>query len=210
VEIRDYFRVVRRRWLLILGTLTVIVAVAALVTVSITPQYASTARVFITTTPTDSADAYQGQLFSQQRASSYAELMGGLELSQRVINRLHLDMTAVDLSKKINASVVPNTVVLKIVVTDPSAKQAQRINSGVVAQLQAFVNQLETPPGRKAPLLKATVVDAPQLPTSAASPKPVRNLALAVVLGLLLGFGLAVVREILDPTSRRVEEEPAA
>jgi receptor protein-tyrosine kinase len=126
-----------------------------------------------------------------------------------VIDKLKLDMSAGALAAKIDAAVVPDTVVLKITVTDPSPIQAQRINDGVVEQLQAFVGELETPPGRKVPLLKATVVDSPRLPDSPVSPQPVRNIGLALVLGLLLGFGLAVLREILDLTVKRIEDVPA-
>ncbi len=57
---------------------------------------------------------------------------------------------------------MPDTVVLKITVTDPDPKQAQRINQGVVKQLQGFVAELETPPGQKVPLLKATRRRHPQ------------------------------------------------
>lgn len=209
MELRDYLRIARRRWLLILGSVIATVAVAALVTSQTTPQYASTARVFISTTPSNSTDAYQGGLFSEQRVSSYADLISGLELSQRVIDELKLDMSAGTLASKINAAVVPDTVVLKITVTDPSPIQAQRINDAVVEQLQKFVGELETPPGKEVPLLKGTVVDSPRLPGSPVSPQPVRNIGLALVLGLLLGFGLAVLREILDTTVKRIEDVPA-
>src|SRR5690606_38505826 len=45
--------------------------------------------------------------------------------------------------------------------------------------------------------------------SSPVSPQPVRNLGLAAVLGLLLGFGLAVVRELLD-TSVKSDDDIAA
>ena len=103
---------------------------------------------------------------------------------------------------------MPETVVLKITVTDPSPQEAQRINNGVVKEIQDFVGELETPPGSRVPLLKATVVDSPGLPNDPVSPQPVRNFGLATALGLLLGFGLAVLREILDVTVRRLEDVP--
>jgi receptor protein-tyrosine kinase len=209
VELRDYLSIARRRWLLIVGAVGAIVAVAAVMTSQATPMYASTARVFVSTTPSNSTDAYQGGLFSQQRVSSYADLLNGLDLSQRVIDDLGLDMSAADLSSKISASVVPDTVVLKITVTDSSRTQAQRINDGVVAQLQKFVAELETPPGQDVPLLKATVVDSPRLPGDPVSPQPVRNIGLALVLGLLLGFGLAVLREVLDNSVKGAADVPA-
>jgi capsular exopolysaccharide synthesis family protein len=209
LELREYFRIARRRWLLILGTTLVGIGVAALLTTQMSKQYASTARVFVSTTPSSSSDAYTGSLFSQQRVASYADVISGLELSQRVIDALGLKMSAPELSSKIDASVVPNTVVLKINVTDPSPAQAQRINTEVVKQLQKFVDELETPPGQHVPLLKASVVDAPRLPTSPVSPKPVLNLALGAFVGLLLGVGLAILREILDTTVKEVSAVPS-
>ncbi len=100
-------------------------------------------------------------------------------------------------------------MVLKITVTDANARQAQRINQAVVKELKDFVTELETPPGKSTPLLKGTLVDTPRLPTSPVSPNPVRNLGLALVLGLLLGFGLAVLRELLDTSVKSIEDVPA-
>src|ERR1700753_2698867 len=128
MALRDCLRIARRGGLLILGTMLVTVALAALVTTQMTKQYASTSRVFISTTASDTADTFQGSQFAQQRVASYADVVSGLELSQRVINNLGLHLSAPDLSKHIYASVVPNTVVLKITVTDPDPHQAQRIN----------------------------------------------------------------------------------
>ncbi len=209
MEFREYLRIARHRWLLITGSVIVTVAVAALVTAQATPQYASTARVFVSTTPSNSDDALQGSLFSAQRVGSYADVVKGLELSQRVIDQLSLDTTAVELSEKIETTVVPETVVIKISVTDETPSRARSINNAVVTQLQRFVAELETPPGGKIPLLKATVVDPPRLPADPISPQPLRNLGLALVLGLLVGLGLALLREILDTTVKRIDDLPA-
>ena len=209
MELRDYLHIARRRWRLILGSLIAVVGLAAVYTAQATPQYASTGRVFISTTPSNSSDAYQGGLFSEQRVTSYVDVIGGLELSQRVIDELDLSMSAETLAQKVQAEVVPESVVIKITATDASPARARQITRAVVGQLQDVVAELETPPGRNVPLLKATVVDSPRLPDSPVSPQPLRNLGLGLVLGLLLGFGLAVLREILDTTVKRVQDVPA-
>lgn len=43
-----------------------------------------------------------------------------------------------------------------------------------------------------------SVVREPQVPTSPVSPRPVRNLGIGLVLGLLVGLGLALLRDLLD------------
>ena len=207
MELRGYLDAARRRWLLILGTAGAVVALAVVAATMMTEEYTSTSRVFISTVPTDPNTAYQGGLFSEQRVNSYAELVNSPELSQRVNEELKLKGSAEDLSDRIDASVVPETVVLRIDVADSSAKQAQRINTSVVSQLQRFVQALETPPGKKVPLLKATVVGEPRVPDSPSSPKLVPLIGAALLVGLLLGYGLAVLRELLEAPARRTEDE---
>jgi capsular exopolysaccharide synthesis family protein len=51
-----------------------------------------------------------------------------------------------------------------------------------------------------------TVVSVPTVPTVPISPKPTRNLALGVVLGLLLGLGLALLRDLLDTTIKNEKD----
>lgn len=206
MELRDYLRIMRRRWLLIVSSVIVAVGVAAVVTFNMTPQYASTAGLFVSTTPSDSNEAYQGSLFSQQRITSYADLATGQELSRRVIDELGLDTTPALLAEQVDTTVVPETVNLDLTVTDPDPAAAQLLAQTFAQQLTGFVNELETPPGRANAPIKLSIVDAAPLPESPVSPQPLRNLALAAVLGLLLGLGLAVLRELLD-TSMKTQHD---
>ena len=156
MELRDYLKVVRRRWRVILVSLIVVVALASLITLRTTPQYESKARLFVSSTERSTSDAYQGGLFSIQRVSSYADLVKGEELSSRVIDSLDLQMSPSALSKKITATVVPDTVILEVSATDPDPEQAQRIGQAVAVELTKFVSELETPPGKANAPLKAT------------------------------------------------------
>jgi capsular exopolysaccharide synthesis family protein len=206
VELRDYLRIARRRWKLIIGCMMAAIAVASVVTFQTTPQYSSSARLFVSTSQSDSSQAYQGSLFSAQRVTSYADLVSGREVSSRVIDRLGLDITPSALSDKISATVVPETVILQISVTDPNPRTAQRLTQAVSEELTTFVSELETPPGKRNAPIKATVVDAASLPTAPVSPQPMRNIGLAAILGLLIGLGTAVLRELLDTTVKNHEE----
>lgn len=210
MELRDYLRILRRRWPIILLSLVATVGAAAVYTARATPLYESTAQLFISTsTSSTSSDVYQGSLASTQRVASYADLVTGKELANRVISTRGLQTDATTLSKKVKAEAVPETVLLNISVSDPSPEVAKSLTEVYANQLSELVAELETPPNGSAPLLKATVVDPASLPTSPVSPNPVRNVGLALVLGLLLGFGLAVLREVLDTsvkTATDVEE----
>ncbi|HTA13699.1 MAG TPA: polysaccharide biosynthesis tyrosine autokinase [Solirubrobacteraceae bacterium] len=57
---------------------------------------------------------------------------------------------------------------------------------------------------------EASVVDTAQVPKSASSPKPKRNALVGAILGLLLGFGLAFLVDLLDRRVKTVEAFEAA
>ena len=94
-------------------------------------------------------------------------------------------LAATDLAEKVTAEAAPETVLLGISVTDPDAQEAQRLAQAFSVQLANLVAELETPRGNANPALKATIVDSASLPRDPVSPQPLRNLALAAVLGLL-------------------------
>ena len=104
MELSDYLRILRRRWALILTCVLVAVAASAIVTMRMTPLYDSTARLFVTTPQTEGSDAYQGGLFSEQRVLSYADLITGEQIAQRVIDRLDLDANAGELSEQLTST----------------------------------------------------------------------------------------------------------
>lgn len=211
MELRDYLRVIRRRWFLIVAITALVVAAAAALTFTATRQYQSTARLFVTTQQSDTAsDSYQGSLFSAQRVTSYADLVKSRELAETVVRDLNLSESPETLSDQVTASVVPETVNLEISVTDPDPAMAQSLTQAYAQGLVDLVKKLETPEGQTRAPIKATIVDRATLPDTPVSPKPTRNLALGLVLGLLLGVGVALLRDLLDTTVKTTDDLAAA
>lgn len=203
----DYFRALRAHWTLALAALLLALAGASGLTSQITPLYAATTYMFVSTPSSDDTTAaYQGNLLSQQRVTSYAELLERERLAARVVNSLNLDTTPEALSSEISATVVPETVILQATVTDPSPGRAQAIADAVGAEFPKLVAELETPPGQDRANVSVTVIETARLPTTAVSPSWTRNLVGAGVLGLLAGLGLAILRDQLDNTVKRTED----
>jgi tyrosine-protein kinase len=207
LELRDYGRTVRRRWRILVAVLLLTVGAAAFVTWQATPQYSSSARLFVSTTDADAAQAYQNGLFATQRVASYADLVPkSRQLADTVVESLGGDADAGALQGQVSAVVVPDTVNLEITATDPDPVRARDIAQAYAEALSDLVARLETPEGQTDALIRAEIVDNAAVPGSAFSPQPVRNLGLGVLLGLLLGVGLAVVRELLDRSVRTAED----
>ena len=207
MDLRDYLRILRVRRVLISMCTLVTIGLAAAFTWTATPQYASSSRLFVSTSgASDDAQANQGGQFSLQRVKSYADLLTGQQIANRVVDELKLDESPKALAAQISASSKLDTVILTITVTDPSPERAKMLVDAVSDQFVSYVAELETPPGKDEATIKATVVDPGSEPSSPVTPRPKRNLGLGLILGLLIGVGLAVLRETLDTSVKTIKQ----
>ncbi|MGN6252677.1 MAG: polysaccharide biosynthesis tyrosine autokinase [Marmoricola sp.] len=206
MDFKDLLRLARRRWKTIASLFVLALAAAAALSLSQTPIYHSTARIFISTDVSNSTDAFYANAFGQQRVQSYAELATSGEVMRKVIERLDLDLTPQELASKITASVGTNTVIISLEVRDPNARTAQQIAQAEAEELTGYLTEVETPAGKNTTPIKATITDPATFDGTAISPRTGVNLAIAGVLGLLLGAGLAVVRDLLDTSVKTPED----
>lgn len=206
MELRDYLRAVRKRWWLVVGSVVVALGAATLIT-TLTPSKYSASVVFFVGAQTKGgvSDAYQGSLFSQQRIQSYADLLTSDRLAQAIVDHDAAGRTAAQVRESITATAVPNTVLLEATVTDRDHTRALRLSQELARQFVLLVKALETPPGSDVPAVWVEVVSGPALADRPVSPTPVRNAVLALVVGLLLGVGGAVLRETLDASVKTAQ-----
>lgn len=204
MELRDYAHVLRKRWRLIALALLLALTAGSLLTLSASPQYSSTVTFFVSTPGEDTGAAYSGGLFSQQRVRSYADIVAGSATAQAVADEVDA-LEVADVAGRISAAPIPDTVLLETTATARSPETAQQIAQGLAAVFPGVVDALERQDGGSSPV-RVSVVEQPQLASDPFSPRPVRNLALAAVLGLLLGTGAAVLRESLDTSIQGPDE----
>jgi capsular exopolysaccharide synthesis family protein len=209
VDFKELLRVAQRRWLTIVAFFLLSLIAAGVSTFVQTPQYESTSRIFISTDTTNSTDAFYASGFTSQRVKSYAQLATSRELMQRVIAKLNLDLTPAQLASKISSTVSTETVIILVTVTDPSPAVAQQIGKAESEALAQYLSELETPAGSSTPMTKATVVDPASYNAAQVSPRPLLNLVIAAMIGLLLGIAIAIVRDLLDNTVSSVEDVEA-
>lgn len=210
MNIQDFVRLLRSRWLTVCTTVAVALVAAVALTLVTTPLYQASTRLFVSTQGGESAsDIYSGTLSSQQRVLSYTKLLTGETLAQRTIDKLRLDMLAEDLLKQVKATVPPNTVLIDVAVLDPSPVRARDIADALSDEFVVMVRELETPEDGARPDARVVVEQHAKLPTKPVVPETARNLALGLALGVLIGFGLAFLRDRLDNTVKdpRVLEE---
>lgn len=214
MDLRDYWYLLRRGWMVVLVATLACLVVGVTLTVLSERTYESRAKLFVSNIEEDPTQAYRGGLFASMRVMSYADLVTSQELAQRVVEQLDLDPSEVEsVVELVEAEVLPGTVNLEITASGPSPQEAQRLAQAYADQLPLLIDELETTPGGGEALLKATVVNDATLPAQPVSPDPVRNVALALSLGLLIGAGVVVARDLVNSrvrTARHASETTGA
>ncbi len=133
----------------------------------------------------------------------------GQTLAQRTIDKLGLDLTAEELTDEIQATAKPETVLIDVAVVDRSPLRARDIADAISDEFVVMVRELETPKPGATPDARVVVEQRASVPTKPVIPKTFRNIAAGVGLGVLLGVGIAVLRDRLDNTvkTRQTVEE---
>ncbi|MDJ0398888.1 polysaccharide biosynthesis tyrosine autokinase [Rhodococcus rhodochrous] len=213
MEVHDYLRILQARWKIVAVTTVVAVLAALGASLLTTPQYEAKTRLFVSTSSGASVqEIYQGNLFSQQRVTSYTELLEGTTLAQRTLDKLGLDdLSAVQLANMVTASSTPDTVLIDTAVTDESPERARDLANALSDEFVVMARELETPEDGGPPTARVVVEQYAATPSSPVTPKTTRNVALGLAVGVLLGIALAVLRDRLDNTvkDRAVVEELA-
>jgi polysaccharide biosynthesis transport protein len=208
MNLQDYLRAVRERWLLV--TIAVLVAlIAAGATWFLRPpQYTANVTFYVSAqTAEDTQNALSGAQLSQERVSSYVELIGRTRVSQEVIDDLHLNMGADQLASEIKAARAADSVLIDVNVTDRSPQRAADVANSLGRVFSRVVDELELPrtPGAVSPVT-VRVVQPAATPTAPSSTSLPVTLALGLLAGLAIGVTGALMRNALDTSVKSPDQ----
>lgn len=210
MELRDYLRIVRRGWVLILIIALAATAIAAVYSFAKTPEYEATTKIFVSTqSATSVSDLSQGNTFTQQVVQSYTDIVTTKVILRPVIEKLGLDTTPELLAKKITASAAINTVVIEISAKDSSPKVAADITNQVAKSFIEVVRTLSPDTESGTPPVKVTIMSDASLPLVPASPNIPLNIVVGLLIGLSAAVGLAILRSLMDTRLRGIHDVAA-
>ncbi|WP_051217936.1 polysaccharide biosynthesis tyrosine autokinase [Nocardioides insulae] len=201
----EYFQILHKRWLVWASGLVLGLAAAVGISLAMPVQYTAEATSFVTVAERvdeGQGEIFQGSQFAVQRVKSYAPLATSHRVLDPVTEELGLDLDHADFADAVEVSSPPETVLLKVQVTDPDPEQAARMADAVSERLGEVIEELETAAGSTVPNVGVSLAQPAEVPTSPSSPRVLLNLLLGGALGLALGLVAAVLRHHLD---RRVK-----
>jgi polysaccharide biosynthesis transport protein len=202
VELGEYLEVLRRRWLSVLIIALTTLALASAITLVMPRKYTATTRLFIAVTGESVTDLAQGSNFAEKQMASYAEVATSPLVLAPVIAQLGLRTTPKELAESVEATVPVNTVVLEIAATDPDPTRAAQIANAVGEQLKTAASDLSPQKSDGTEPVQATTIAAAEVPDRPSFPNVLLNLGIGLIVGLLLGLGVAMMRHVLDTKIR--------
>jgi succinoglycan biosynthesis transport protein ExoP len=204
MELHDYLETLRKRWVSVALVTALAVCAAIAANVLMTPTYEARSQVFVSvrTAGGSTSDLAQGSSFTQKQVKSYTDLVTSPRVLIPVIEHLDLATTPDELAKSITSASPVDTVLIDILVTDEDPHVASDVANATASSLAQQVTELEKPSDEDTSPVEINTVRSATPPITPSSPNTTRNVALGLLLGLAAGFGLALLREVLDTKVR--------
>lgn len=201
----DYVRAARTNAALLL-ILAVTGCIAGLVlTLTQTPQYRSTASVYIATQQaTNLNDLTQGSIFTQQAVKNYASTVPTSLVLAPALASLHIDRSPQSLARAVVVENPLDTTILNISVTDASPVTAARLANAIQVSLGRAVSELTPPTADSVNPVKIIVLNNAVASPSPVSPNAALNAAIGGIVGLAIAVFVALFRNALARREREV------
>lgn len=195
IELREYWRIIRKRLSIVLTIpLIAMIVSAALSFFVLKPQYEADTTLLVNQKASDNPSIeYQMILANQALVNTYSDIIKSATIERTVLEKLNLPYTLQQIDKMIQVTSPDKSQVIEVKVTDPSQIEAVRIANALATEFQHRAQQLMN-------VENVQIVDPAVVNPDAKPVKPNKklNIAVAVVLGLMVSIGLAFLLEYLD------------
>ncbi len=204
ISLREYFLILRKRiWLIILLMILSITTSGLVSYFVLEPEY-QTFTTLIVGKPKDYQNVdnkleYNDLLLNQKLVSTYGELVKTRIVADEVIKNLNLDMSYKEFREKVNVNLVRDTEIIKLEVMDTNPVLAAEIANETAQVFMENVKDIMM-------VENVQVIDEAQVPDIPIKPRPNLNMAIAGVLGLMVGIFLVFLLEYLDSTIKTPDD----
>lgn len=200
MDVVGIFEILRRRWLLLLLASAIGLGSGVAVTRSTEPTFRSSSRLFVNIPGGgEVVEALQGVELSSQLLASYAEIATSRSAAERIRKSVSGRLEARQIQRRITAVPEHPSLLLTISAVDDTPEGARALAK---AAADAFIEIVEELEDGRTRAIEPRIIDAAELPTSPIEPRPRRNQAIGLAVGLLCGFGLALLLDALDRSLR--------
>lgn len=204
ISLKELFDTLKKRLTLIISITLIAMIVSGIVSYFIiTPEYKSSTQILVNQAKDESSAVINsGELQANiQLISTYSVILKSAAILNIVKEELNSDMSVSTLNSKITVENAQNSQVMTVSVTDSDPTVALQIANKTAEVFEKEIKNIMTIDNVKVlPLAEDQENQAP------ISPNPPLNIAIAAVVGLMIGVGLAFLLEYLDNTVKTEQD----
>ncbi|NLJ98229.1 MAG: hypothetical protein GX320_03040 [Tissierellia bacterium] len=204
ISLQEIFFILRKRMKLIAGITLFCIVITGIISLFILkPEYET-----FTTLMVGKPKAYQSinndlnyndLLLNQKLAPTYRELVKMRVVTDEVIENLGLDISHQNFANKVNVNLVMDTEIIKLEVKDSNPNLAAEIANETAKVFMKHVRNIMM-------VENIQVIDEAQVPENPTKPRTTINIAIAGVLGLMIGIFIVLLLEYLDNTIKTPDD----
>ena len=201
ISISDIVEAVKTRWKIIaLSTLATTLVAVILSFFIISPTYEASTKVFIGKEESNMEGYnYNDITMYQKLLTTYSELIKTRDLVNRAIANSKYDLDATEVLNSVSVSTVSDTQIIKISYKSISPEMAKDM-------LESLTNEFIVTAQELVPNGNVRILENVELPKKPVAPNKKMNIAIAFVLGAMIGFGIVFLLEYLDNTYKTKEQ----
>lgn len=204
ISLKELFLTLKKRLSLIIIITAIATATSGIVSYFLlTPIYQSSTQILVNQSKNDQQQVYNaGELQTNlQLINTYNVIIKSPAILDKVIEKEKLDMTSGALNGLVTVSSEQNSQVVNIAVQNEDPQKAAAIANSIAATFQEEIPNIMNVDNVSI-LTQAQLGENP----SPIKPQPVLNMAIALVVGLMAGVGIAFLLEYLDNTIKNEQD----
>ena len=201
ISISEIIDAVKKRWKIIALTTVLATVVSGIFSFFvISPTYEASTKIFIGKEGAES-EGYNSSDVSmyQNLIKTYSELIKTKDLVNKAINNSQYDLSVNNVLNGITVNTLTGTQILQISYQSKSPSIAKNI-------LESITNEFITKAEELVPNGNVKILESVELPKNPVAPNKTMNIAIAFILGMMVGFGIVFLLEYLDNTYKNKEQ----
>jgi len=194
ISLKELFQTLKKRFLLIIIITAIFTAISGIVSYFfLTPIYQSSTQILVNQEKSENTVYSPNEVqINLQLINTYNAIIKSPAILDKVIKKENLEMTSGELNKLISVSNDQESQVVNITVKNENPQDSKSIANTIATTFQKEIKSIMNVDNVSI-LTKAGV-------GSLIKPNLLLNMALALVVGLMVGVSLAFVLEYLDTT----------